>query len=39
MAKEPCNATTKQLKRALATLDTAVQKWYKAHLRNNPKNQ
>ena len=39
MAKEPCNVTTKQLKRALATLDTAVQKWYKAHLRNNPKNQ
>ena len=29
MAKEPCNATTKQLKRALAALDTAVQKWYK----------
>ena len=32
MAKEPCNATTKQLKRALATLDTAVQKWYKEHI-------
>ena len=32
MAKELCNATTKQLKRALATLDTAVQKWYKEHI-------
>lgn len=32
MAKEPCNATTKQLKRALAALDTAVQKWYKEHI-------
>lgn len=32
MAKEPCTATTKQLKRALAALDTAVQKWYKEHI-------
>ena len=32
MAKEPCTATTKQLKRALAALDTAVQKWYKEHV-------
>ena len=32
MTKEPCNATTKQLKRALAALDTAVQKWYKEHI-------
>ena len=32
MAKEPCTVTTKQLKRALAALDTAVQKWYKAHV-------
>ena len=32
MAKEPRNATTKQLKRALAALDTAVQKWYKEHI-------
>ena len=32
MAKEPCSTTTKQLKRALATLDTAVQKWYKEHI-------
>ena len=32
MAKETCNATTKQLKRALAALDTAVQKWYKEHI-------
>lgn len=32
MAEEPCTATTKQLKRALAALDTAVQKWYKEHI-------
>ena len=32
MTKEPCDATTKQLKRALAALDTAVQKWYKEHI-------
>lgn len=32
MTEEPCTATTKQLKRALAALDTAVQKWYKAHV-------
>ena len=32
MTKEPSDATTKQLKRALAALDTAVQKWYKKHV-------
>lgn len=32
MAKEPCTAMTEQLKRALAALDTAVQKWYKEHV-------
>lgn len=32
MAKEPSDATTKQLKRSLAALDTAVQKWYEKHI-------
>lgn len=32
MTKEPNDATTKQLKRALAALDTAVQKWYEKHI-------
>ena len=32
MAKGQCYATTKQLKRALAALDTAVQKWYKERI-------
>lgn len=32
MSKEQCYGTTKQLKRALAALDTAVQKWYKEHI-------
>ncbi|MEE0930096.1 MAG: hypothetical protein UIM53_03775 [Acutalibacteraceae bacterium] len=32
MAEESCTATTKQLKRALAALDTAIQNWYKEHV-------
>ena len=32
MTKEPSDATTKQLKRTLTMLDTAVQKWYKERI-------
>lgn len=35
MSKELRDTTTKQLKKALAALDTAVQKWYKEHYPSN----